>query len=394
MSLSKTFGFVLISSLAAVAQAGTPVQQSSPIQAVQRSDRDRSELRGPVKSVLRTTNRQTTFLIHSGTAHAGTCVGPPAVVVNQLNVPDVDRIQKGPAIERLKCLALPEAPAVRANVAPKLLSVPNSGPTWQVYDLAGMLIEKGAVSNEGTPWHLTKIQRDANEREISRVMNADGKSPEVRVSAQVPVHDPDAQVKDTFSDASGKLIVHDESTLYRGEARFYNDKGEPDGGRVEKTEAGALIRTIFGADGKTIRKVVERRDDKGIYAELSEYDGDGKLVHSIHMTDGKLTYGYQDPSLKTPFMFGSPGRGTSYVWVAFPGGGGETWVSNHPNSSWADPDSIERVDQNGVVQERLSLEYVRDAYGNWTTMKATDWKRDMNKTTLLGTDTRVIEYYR
>jgi hypothetical protein len=50
------------------------------------------------------------------------------------------------------------------------------------------------------------------------------------------------------------------------------------------------------------------------------------------------------------------------------------------------------VDQSGLVLERLSLES-RDASGNWTTMKASDWKRETNKTVLLETDTRKIEYY-
>ena len=161
------------------------------------------------------------------------------------------------------------------------------------------------------------------------------------------------------------------------------------------TEAGARTREIRGPDGVVVRKIVQRRDDKGILTEYSEFDGSGKMLATMRFADGKLTYGFQEASERRPVSMGvkTLGKGKSYMWTLIPGGGWETWVTNHPNSLYSEPDNVERVDQNGVVQERLSFEYQHDQMGNWTSMKATDWRRDSDRTVLVQTMARQIEYF-
>jgi hypothetical protein len=274
--------------------------------------------------------------------------------------------------------------------------MPSEGFGWMVFDPAGMVIERGIVDKQGIVSHITKIQRDAEEREIGRIINANSNTPEVRRTEMVPTGNP--QMVSANDYANEKLVSHTETV---GDDRSRQtrvfDNAEQQPSREYRTDADdkTLTRLIRGPDGRVVRKIVQRRDDKGVMTEYSEYDGSDKLLSTMHFADGKLTYGFQDASERRPTSMGvkTLGKGKSYMWVLFPGGGWETLVTNHPNSLYAEPDNVERVDQNGVVQERLSFEYEHDAHGNWTSMKATDWRRDTDRTVLVQTSTRKIEYF-
>lgn len=181
-------------------------------------------------------------------------------------------------------------------------------------------------------------------------------------------------------DAKGRLTSED-STLVDGQGetttwKIYDDKGE------------------IVLDERTLTAKDKERFDRWSYDSAGRLvwhlalNGEGELLSSWYKAGYKSKQSSSDslgmcrPRLCVIYKFDDQGSGRM-----------EKTVQHTPGLGNLEPNSEEHYNFDGILDEKVEIQYTRDGHSNWTSRLVLVWDSNSNQMIEVERDTRAVEYY-
>jgi hypothetical protein len=250
-------------------------------------------------------------------------------------------------------------------------------------------VEQSAAKTDGTVISVSRTRYDSEGEQTK----TDGDV--WRTETQMGPHGP-VETK-TFS--NGRLFTR--------ETRTYDDKGNLLESNSSNASGDTEVRsTSIQEDGRTAysevwrtdpqfqNRVLDRFDREGNLAQRTFLDSNGNAATTFSLTDGKLANYWQKADCSCSNIVGSFLDGVTYYYKTQPNGTLETTIQNHPHTrSNIELADTERLDNNGVLVEKLTFSYERDAQGNWLKRTVSAWDPASGAMVPTEEDIRSLTYY-
>lgn len=268
---------------------------------------------------------------------------------------------------------------------------------WVVFDQLGRRIEMASGATPGGVISITKCTFAADGSKICRngseeQVNAEEKRTKL----------PDGRLEVTFFYKSKKQNRQVTQFDEKGKAMHNWSYGEDDRLLSEDWTSpdGDQWWKVYDTNGTAMIHLRTRQSQKPERIERWSYDSDGELVWNMAVNgDGDLlSYWYRigfKPKPPAIYSLGISRPGLCVDYNFDPEGSGrlDKHLRHVQGGSYLEPDSEEHYDFAGVMDEKVVMNYIRDAHGNWTSRSVFVWNSASNTMTETERDTRMIEYY-
>jgi hypothetical protein len=283
----------------------------------------------------------------------------------------------------------------RPNTRHKLFV--EGGPDWAVFDTQGRRVEfPSALSRD----RFEVISKCAFKVDGTKVCNdSTGRHQESRERRATL---PDESREVTYY--QGSKVLNREVTQFDEKGKAVAFKGYRSDGKLSsedlKLPNGNDEWKLYDDNGHPVLDWETRVSDDEARLDRWSYDSERRLVwHLAINSDGELLSHWYDVGYK-PKQSASDSLGicrprlcVSYKFDDEGSGRMEKTVQHTPGNGNLEPDREEHYNFDGVLDERVEINYIRDDHGNWTSRSVFVWDAAENRLVEIERDTRTIEYY-
>lgn len=267
-----------------------------------------------------------------------------------------------------------------------------------VFDLNGWIIEQASYTNaDGQLGPVVRLTRDSEGNELESVQD-----------------DPAGPVRYRHEVRKGPCGKREELT-------WLNDRLDARAVTEYDPDCNPIVSTVYGRDGKLLARSTSsfdekdrmtewknvgpgnkvyshhrrRFDDRGDLVTNEDFDAAGKLIRSLALREGRLTSWWQDPECRCSGNIGFNFENDRTVTYYFqPDGSLHTGVQTHKGRYGnVEPDEMTLHDASGQLLEKVTIEYERDRFGNWTSRRVFVLDLATGSLVPVRRDTRVLTYY-
>jgi hypothetical protein len=274
---------------------------------------------------------------------------------------------------------------------PKLWSSVH-GP-WLVFDRQGRIIDNSnAPSPDGEVSGYARTEYRDDGSVIGHLSSEPGH--EVLSRSETTTHPDGSTETSTFFDEKlvSRTLVRRNPERNEEEDFNYSASGELVSSSSSRSDNDGRNVDVIVTSPNSFWHMCDLYWENGI--QRTELNEQGKVLWSISMQDGKLLSAWHDPDCHCAGSLGWDKHyegGTSYGFQE--DGALEEIISKHPGRYGNIENDEEERYRDGILMEKLTFEYQRDSYGNWTERTVSAWDPETNSVVPIEADTRVITYY-